>query len=384
MHVIWLLGGLAVALGILSLLKEGRRASYVRDCLAQPNSAWTPCVSLIVPVKGPDQGLRRNLAALAQLDYPDYELIVVVREAKDLPPNVLPARARLVFAGDGDPSNGEKVNNLLAAVARSRPESEVFAFADSDGCAPSGWLRALVSALESKGVGAATGFRWYLPAQPTFWNFLRSAWNAAAAGTLGPGANSLVWGGAMAIRRSTFEAARVTEFWRGTVSDDYALGDAMRAAGLSIAWGPGATVVCDDNIRGGEFLRWIERQATITRVYAPWLWWPALVAHLIYCGSMVACVWALAQGRWVALIPLVAQLSLGMWKGAAVAKSISGCLPQHAAWFQRFGWIFTWGVPLATWTWLYCLLLSTRTKQIEWRGRTYKLKRHEIINFQKR
>ena len=34
---------------------------------------------MIVPVKGQDEGLRENLAALAALDYPDYELIVVAR-----------------------------------------------------------------------------------------------------------------------------------------------------------------------------------------------------------------------------------------------------------------------------------------------------------------
>lgn len=382
LHVIWFIAGLAVALGLISLRREGARASYVRECLAQPDPVAMPAASVIVPVEGPDEGLRENLAALAALDYPGYELIVVVREAKDLPPDVLPARARLVFAGDGDPSNGEKVNNLLAAVMRARPESEIFAFADSDGCVQKGWLRALLLALEGEGVGAATGFRWYVPLQPTFWNLLRSAWNAAAAGTLGPGPNRIVWGGAMAIRRSTFEAARLTEYWRGTVSDDYGLGDAMRAAGLSIAWAPGATVACTDGTGGLEFLRWIARQMIITRVYAPRLWWAALIAHLIYCGAMAACVWAIAQGRWLALVPLAAQLGLGMWKGAARARSAPLCLPQYTDWFRRSGWIYTWGVHLATWIWLYSLLISARTTQIQWRGRTYQLKRREIINVQ--
>ena len=52
--------------------------------------ARLPPASVIVPVKGEDEGLRENLAALASLDYPDYELIVAARSAADIPPGVLP------------------------------------------------------------------------------------------------------------------------------------------------------------------------------------------------------------------------------------------------------------------------------------------------------
>ena len=44
-----------------------------------------PPVTVIVPVKGYDEGLRENLAALAALDYPDYELIVAANWAEDIP-----------------------------------------------------------------------------------------------------------------------------------------------------------------------------------------------------------------------------------------------------------------------------------------------------------
>ena len=50
--------------------------------LALAQSSWpTKPVTLIVPVKGYDEGLRENLAALAALDYPDYELIVAAHAA---------------------------------------------------------------------------------------------------------------------------------------------------------------------------------------------------------------------------------------------------------------------------------------------------------------
>ena len=79
---------------------------------------------MIVPVKGDDEGLRENLAALAALDYPDYELIVVAQSAADIPPGVLPARVKVVLAhGDRLRRLGEKCRTWRPAVRAARRRS---------------------------------------------------------------------------------------------------------------------------------------------------------------------------------------------------------------------------------------------------------------------
>ena len=109
------------------------RAQYVaRELAFRLPDDQCPPATVIVPVKGLDEGLARNLVALEVLDYPDYELIVVAREDRDVPHSCIP-NTRLILAGAGDPGTGEKVNNLLAAVHAARPESQILAFADSDG-----------------------------------------------------------------------------------------------------------------------------------------------------------------------------------------------------------------------------------------------------------
>ncbi len=100
----------------------------------------------------------------------------------------------------------------------------------------------------------------------------------------------------MAIRREVFERARVAEHWRGSVSDDYSVSAAVRAAGLKIVFAPGAMVASTDSSGGGEFLRWIRRQMLITRVYRPGLWTLGLAAHLVYCAAQVAAVALLTRG----------------------------------------------------------------------------------------
>ena len=84
--------------------------------------------------------------------------------------------------------------------------------------------------------------------------------------------------------------SRVPDFWRDTVSDDFALTDAVHRAGLQIVFAPGAMAVSEGRTSGREFLAWARRQLTITRVYRPRLWWTALAAHIFYCGGMAAAV----------------------------------------------------------------------------------------------
>jgi cellulose synthase/poly-beta-1,6-N-acetylglucosamine synthase-like glycosyltransferase len=370
----WFLAGPALLLAALSLRGERKRAAYVARRLAERPKDLPPA-TVIVPVKGSDEGLRENLEALAALDYPDYELIVTAHSAGDIPAGVLPARVKVVLAHGTDPVGAEKIQNLMAAVRAARKRSRVLAFADSDGRVSRGWLRALVAPLEEPGVGASTGYRWFLPDPPDFWSLLRGVWDAVAAGTLGPGDCRFAWGGAMAIRKEVFFEARVPDFWQGALSDDYALSQAVHAAGLSIAYAPGALTPCREHITGGRFFGWIHRQLAITRIYAPRLWWAALIAHIFYCGGMAASIAASIRGNRLAEWALIAQLSPGMLKGLNRATLAKAVLPEHEAWFKRHAWVHAIWAPLATWVWLVALGSSAFARSIEWRGRRYPLKR---------
>ena len=370
----WFFTGPALILALLSLRGEQKRAAYVAGQLSQKPAAALPAATVIVPVKGDDHGLRENLAALAAQDYPDYELIVVAHCAADIPAGVLPSHIRIVLAHAEEPDTGEKVLNLRTAVRFVRKDSAIVAFADSDGRVSPAWLGALAAPLADEGVGASTGYRWYAPEPPTFWPLMRSVWDAVIGGTFGPGANAFAWGGSMAIRRETFYAIRVPDFWRETVSDDYALSEAVQRAGLRIVFAPGAMVVSTGRTSGRAFLAWARRQLTITRVYRPRLWWTALLAHFFYCGGMAAGVIASIHGSRGAEWALLAQLSPGMLKGTNRATLAKAELPDYKAWFDRHAWVHTLWAPLATWIWLAVLLASALGNRIEWRGIRYRLK----------
>ena len=115
----WLLTGPALLLAALSLRGERKRADYVARRLVGQSKDLPPA-TVIVPVKGSDEGLRENLEALAALDYPDYELIVTAHSAGDIPAGVLPVRVKVVLAHGTDPVAAEKIQNLMAAVRAAR------------------------------------------------------------------------------------------------------------------------------------------------------------------------------------------------------------------------------------------------------------------------
>ena len=47
--------------------------------------------------------------------------------------------------------------------------------------------------------------------------------------------------------------------------------------------------------------------------------------------------------------------------------------PEREEWLERFGWIYFWLAPLATWVWLYAFCASAMTRRIRWRGYEYAL-----------
>lgn len=376
----WLVAAPALLLSGAGILSQRRRERYIVDELHRKGH-WTPPATVIVPVKGQDEGLRENLAALTSLNYPDYELLIVAEKAEDIPVGVLPPRAKVVLAHGGDEvvvlkPTGEKVRNLQAAVRAARMRSQVFVFADSDGRPTSGWLRALIDTLDREGVGAATGYRWFTPQPATFWSLMASVWNSASGGLLGPGDNPFAWGGAMAIRKETFFEIRVPEFWKGAVSDDYALSAAVHAAGLKIAYAPGALTPSFDRPGCWAFFGWIRRQMTITRVYNQRLWWTGFAAHLFYCAAMAAGIALCCRGYKLAAAALAIQILSGMALGGKRAQLAWRALPAYSAWFRRNMWAHLLLVPVATWVWLISFLTSAWSDEIVWRGVRYRLEKN--------
>lgn len=391
MLLFYFFAAVVIWLGILSLLGGLRFAAYIRRETADQLCDFAPFVSMIAPCRGLEDGLRENIAALFEQEYPSYEIIFVTDHAGDpslhIVKEIIDSRngtervaTKIVIAG-GATDSGQKVHNLRTAVSRVDPRSEALVFVDTDARPHDGWLRSLVAPLAEDGIGASTGYRWFVPAQGGFASQLRSVWNASIASALGWRRDkNFCWGGSTAIRKATFEKLQVSERWRGTVSDDFILTRTLQEAGLPIHFIPACLIPSLDSCTVSELLEFTNRQLKITRVYAPHLWMPVVVGSLLFCvvffGGLALVVARAFLGISYAgpLIALAVIYALGSMKAFIRLRAVALVLPDYKRliWKSLPAHLLLW--PIASALYLWNALVAAFSRRISWRGITYELK----------
>jgi ceramide glucosyltransferase len=391
MWVFYCVAALVLLQSALSLRGGVGYLAFFRRELNSSRALYMPFASVFVPCRGLDQGLRANLAALFRQHYPAYELLFISDSADDEALALARqlssefegesvARVRFVVAGRAR-AEGQKVHNLLTALKEVDESSEVFVFVDTDARVRADWLRSLVAPLAEAGVGAATGYRWFLPVRGGLASQLRSVWNASIASALGEDVwRNFCWGGSTAVRRATFEGLNVHVRWRGTASDDYALTRTLQEAELPIRFVPACLTASLEDCTFGELIEFTTRQLKITRVYAPHLWRIVLISNLLFVvaffgGLVLACVRA-ASGLQVAwLLALVSIIFLlGVWKSFFRLRAVALALEEEHERLRAIVWAHLLLWPLTAALFLYNALAAAFSRRIVWRGIVYELK----------
>jgi cellulose synthase/poly-beta-1,6-N-acetylglucosamine synthase-like glycosyltransferase len=391
----WWVVALVLLQGLLGAAEGMKYLTYIWRYLGIQQPSWTPGASVFLPCKGAEEGLSLNVEALLDQDYPDYEVIFVTADSNDSALLFLREQAtrhpqrtvKFAAAGTTD-DRGEKVNNLIEAVSHASPKSEVFVFTDSD-CRPHQlWLRQLIAPLTEPSVGVSTGYRWCFPEKDNFAGALRSTWNASIATLLGDHDRNFCWGGSMAIRRETFERARVLDCWRHSVSDDYSMSIAVRAAGLTIHYEPRCLTGSHGRTRLREFLQWATRQLLLTRVYSPRLWSLAFIFQIPFVagwwwlvGNCAVDITRLLQGApnlyphslWPRILSIFMIYCLSMVRGIYRLKAITLIRADSRSEILRYAWAHVLMAPLVSTVTAYALLASLLTRRLEWRGVEYEL-----------
>jgi ceramide glucosyltransferase len=385
------LAAISIYLGVLSLRSGVQFIRYLQAELAKEYSEYEPFVTVFLPLRGADQDLEKNITALFAQTYANYEVIFVGDDAND-PAWSIVESARRSFTGESGPTmqtvvaglardRGQKVHNLSVAIERADPESEIFAFVDSDARVAPHWLAALVAPLQDDAIGATTGYRWFVPARNNLASLVRSVWNASIASALRDTEKSnFCWGGSTAIRRRTFEQSKVLEHWRGALSDDFAMTRALRAADLPIKFVPLCLTPSYESCSFSELLEFTTRQLKITRVYAPHLWqavvFGAVIFVLTFFGG-IGLVTTRAAFGFSFMTPLVLILivfAMGAAKSHLRVRVIAAVIGDKRATSKSstFAHVTLW--PLASALYLYNAITALVSRRINWRGIAYELK----------
>ena len=387
----YILAAISIYLGVLSLRRGVRFIRYLQSELIKEYPEYQPFVTVILPLRGVDEGLQSNISALFAQDYPAYEVIFVSDDERD-PAWEIVERARRSFSRESGPMMrtiiagpardcGQKVHNLSAAIKLAHPSSQVFAFVDSDARVSRHWLSSLVAPLGETSVGATTGYRWIVPMRNNFGSHLLSVWNASIASALRDTEKSnFCWGGSTAIRRENFERSKVAEHWRGALSDDFAMTRALREAALPIKFVPQCLTPSYQGCSLSELLEFTTRQLKITRVYAAHLWKAVFFGAVIFVATffggiaLVATRAALGLSFLTPLFLILIMFAMGAAKSHLRLRAVAAAITdeQVNTTASTLSHITLW--PLASALYLYNAIAAAVSRRIEWRGIDYELK----------
>jgi cellulose synthase/poly-beta-1,6-N-acetylglucosamine synthase-like glycosyltransferase len=379
-YLYYFLAALACWFGIQSLLSGIRYAAYVRRETNRPIPDFHPFVSVIAPGRGLEPGLVENVRALLTQDYPRYEVLFVFDREDDPALKVIEELisrgfspiSRTIIAGPATDC-GQKVHNLRVAVNAIDPQSEVLVFVDTDARPAMDWLRKLVAPLADETLGAATGYRWFIPERGGVASQLRGVWNASVASALGSDrAKNFCWGGSTAIRRATFIRLNVRERWRGSISDDFTITRVLKEAKLPIHFTPLCLVASVGDCDFHELLEFTTRQIKITRVYASHLWLPLLLGSSLFTiaffgGLILIGFYPRSPALYIFLLII---FTLGAAKSVIRFRAVSSVLRTSRR--DLVAHIFLW--PIASLVYLYNAIVAGFSHRLKWRGITYELK----------
>lgn len=355
------LGCLYTAAAAVMTLRFGRK-----EALGPEKTQPAPPVTILMPLCGDEPGLYARLRALCEQDYPapvqimcavhdanDPAIAAVARVAADMP------RADIAWQIDSRlHGRNLKMSNLMNAVGHAR--HDVLVMIDSDIIVSSNHLSRVVEELHRPNVGAVTclytgvasGGLWSrMAAKSTNLHFLPSVIVGMSARLAEP-----CFGSTIALTRATLEQIGGLEPFVDHLWDDYAIGQAVRAAGLEVKVSALAVGHNCTQSTGREFFTYQLRNARTIGSIDP----------VGYIGSIVTHPFALAL---VAILLGAGQPAV-LLTGLAIASRVAlcGCVTR------RFGVSTSyWLLPLhdlASFA-VYCMSFFGGT--VMWRGRRFRV-----------
>jgi cellulose synthase/poly-beta-1,6-N-acetylglucosamine synthase-like glycosyltransferase len=377
-------GILAVLASLYSLYLGVEYTRKVNQALARPKNGYRPRACLVIPCKGNEPNLEKNLIAALKQNYDNYQTIIITDNSQDPAYQIAEAvlkqsptqKVQLCTSDLSIPASG-KVAALLTALERTKGKAEVYAFLDSDSSVPPRWLGDLVDPLADETLGSTTGFRWYFPVEG-FWSNVEAAWNASGTNLLFDEKYNFPWGGAMALRAETLDKIGIRQVWKNAISDDMTLNYALRAHGYRTLFLPQCTVATFNKTSLKSLLDWTTRQTLITKVFNRGLWNYARAAYTFFNLVFVLGLTSFAEGILapVWFLPsflLLTPTMLGFVRTVQRNRTFSRAIPEVKAEFERSRRGELLASFIVPWIMTYCIINSSRSKEIEWRGRKYQL-----------
>ena len=361
-----------LAMTLVATSRHLSRASIAQaDARATPAPSLPP-VTVLKPVHGMEEQLAANLESFFRQDYPNYEVILGVRDADNPAGKIadeVRARypkvpSRLIVSGPPSWPSAKvfALDKMIAASSRS-----YFIISDSDVRVTPDFLRNTIPPLLDPKVGLVTCMYRGIPSSD-FWSWLEALGLSVEMSSGVMVADMMegmrfALGPAMAVRRDAIDAiggiAAVADYY----SDDFELGNRI--------WAKGYKVILSHHIVGnvltsrsplrtlGDQLRWMKS----TRYSRPLGHAGTSLTYAMPFG-ILGFIAAAALGRW--------QLGVDLLALACVNRIIQSIA---VGWFvtrdPRAIWL-CWLYPVRDFFGFVAWALSYTSREFYWRGETYR------------
>lgn len=292
--LLWFLG----RVGLTLAARAQRDRALAR---ATPAGGWPPC-ALIVPVAGAHPAMEAALRSLAEQNYPDYTLYLVIATDSDPAASLVArlareyARVAPVVAGLAS-GCGQKNRNQLAGVKAAGDLVEIYAFSDSTHIAETDFLRCLAGPIARNEAAFTSGYHEVEPGDQGIVSLAYALCVLFMRFMQGLPSLAQPWGGAMAMSRRAWHAAEVGALWADNVVDDCSLGAMLQKDGIPVRVCPGAILrTIAVNHPFAVWRAWLERQILFLKFCMPGQWLLLGCVCFLLLGPLVWGVWACVEG----------------------------------------------------------------------------------------
>ena len=282
---VFILGGTMVELVIwMGILLIGIRLFQKKPPALNIPLDW-PRISVVVPVNGMSAETKDAVTSLCNQGYDKYEILFALLNQKDPAAGFIQScvertpHARMVYAGHAR-SCGQKNHNLLAALKKTDPGTEVYVFCDSGHVAPPNFLKYLVYPIVRGGMDVTSGYHQVVPVGDTIPGVCRALTVLMLYITKDVPFLNQPWGGATAIRKKLFNKLAVAELWKSVVVDDVSLARLLAENKIKTGLAMGAVLATPPVSESyGSWIQWLTRQWSYFRMYFPGGW---IISGLVF------------------------------------------------------------------------------------------------------
>ena len=322
-------------------------------------SEYNPTVVLIIPCKGIDLYMEKNLKSIKSQNYNKLSTIAVVDSEDDSAVDMLKKLQINYIISDQRYEGSGKVRAISTAIQKFS-DREVYVMADSDTVLPTDWLRYLVNPLMDKAIGVTTTYPIYEPIENSnIWSKVKKVWGFLGINMMEFYPSRFAWGGSMAIRKDLLDEKNF-HYFSSSVSDDAAITKICKDKKLSIYYSKKATPVIHVDETRDSFIEWATRQMAISISHSKHAFTSGIIVYFSIIVYLIVLI-PLSMLEWnyflLGYIPFIFPMIINARRtknDKLIIFLISFIMPV----------IF-----------LYNLISGNRKTHIDWRGNRYHLQK---------